>query len=152
MSKINFTLKSKDFIKSINTPNNQPHHNPFSTSFKGNELKADVFQFTAKKIESNQTNFAGKLAEHCENIKAQAIKPFLPIISFAGKVQNKVNNVKNNTVNTLAKLNSIELNKATFTAACNKINNHFSINNEVKVLMNKPVNELSEMLKVELKA
>lgn len=149
MSKITFDVKKFNFTNSLQQiqNENQTQHNPFSVSFKGNELKADVFEFTAQNTKNNQVSFVQKLAEHSANIKTELAKPFMPVISFAGKIKENINNAKNNVVNTLQKLNSIQINKQTFTSAFNKVkeyHQYLNIDKEVRHLMKQPVQDLKE--------
>ncbi|MDD3149313.1 MAG: hypothetical protein PHV68_00615 [Candidatus Gastranaerophilales bacterium] len=129
--KIDFSSKNISVFK-WNTPQKTSHQNPFLPNFKG-ELKTDVFQ---KAEQNSALSTKDSIQNSLNSIKESMNKTFAPVVSFAGKIGNRANDL-------WQKANSVNIEKISFTGL-------FKKNNEVQNLMNKPVNELSEMLESKL--
>lgn len=123
--------------------------NPFGLSFKGKVLKADIFEPTAKTGVKENIIQKGKIAASAVvgslvDFKSAAAGKFKPVIDFGRKIKAHANEIAD-------KINKFDLTQFRIPSLT-KATEETSISKEVRVLMEKPKEELGEMLEKEIAA
>lgn len=144
MNKVSFQTFKLNLFKNSEQKINNNQQNPFAVSFNGN-LNKDVFESSVSN-EKSQNVLAQKIADYknkisvsFEGAKNKAKETISPVISFAGRVKNSIQQVSS----------------MNFSDVINNIKEEFKmmkVDREVRGYMKKSVSELREMLQTEIKA